>query len=193
MHLSPLAHFTVIALSLAGCKPATKPPEGHVRVELSWSGLTAEIVRQEISVSGLEQNMKLAIIDDDHASLYYPEDLSKVDSIIKSVKTKGRLPHAVVFGNITRIPTPVPEPPKPTVVRRLHFNAKSEAATALGISLDELNRVIGSLSNPAEKTDDTNFLNGRYIMSSNGEKAPLDQLVEVTIIQLTRPLVIDHR
>ena len=113
-------------------------------------------------------------------------------ALLSSVSVQ--LPPAVVFSHITRRSTPIPEPPKTTVNKyRRHFNLDSDAANIAGVSLNELNRVLLSLPDPPDETEVTNILSGKFVMSSAGRKVPLDNLLDATIIQVTRPLIFDYR
>jgi hypothetical protein len=190
MHVFSPSKFIVIALMLAGCKPGGKISEAHVRVELSWDGASAESIGDQLHCLG--QSMKLAIIDDGRASLYFQGDVPTVESLLESVK--GQLPAAVSFSHLTKNGSPIPDAPTVMATKlRREIMVDRDATRAVGVSLDDLSKTVAKLPEPTGETEGADILERQIVPTTNGRKVTLDTLVDSKVIQVTRPLVVDHR
>lgn len=181
--------LTVVSGLLVGCKPSAKPSEDHVSVELSWSGATAEGIKDQLPALG--QKMKLAVIDDGHASLYFQEDISKVETLLASVK--GKFPQAVSFSHLMKNSGLVPDAPKVTTTKyHRDFKVNRDASSKAGVSLIDLSNALKEIPEPTEEVESANILDGKFVESANGDKVPLGLLVDSKIVRVTRPLVVEH-
>lgn len=140
----------------------------------------------------LGQSMKLAIIDDGRASLYFQGDIPKVESPLESVR--GQLPAAVSFSHLTKNGSPIPDAPTVMATKlRREIMVDRDATRAVGVSLDDLSKIVAKLPEPTGDTEGADILERQIVPTTNGRKVTLDTLVDSKVIQVTRPLVVDHR
>lgn len=139
----------------------------------------------------LGQSMKLAIIDDGHASVYFQEELPKMEMLLASVQQQW--PQNLSFSHPIKCTGPMPDAPKVTTSKhRRNFKVNREASTKAGVSLSDISQALKELPEPVENTESTSVLDGKFVSSNHGDKIPLDQLVDSEIIQVTRPLIVEQ-
>lgn len=190
MHGFPISKFMVLALILAGCKQGSPISEGHVKVELLWNGAGAESIEDQLHCMG--KGLKLAIIDDGRASLYFQGDVPTVESLLESVK--GQLPPAVSFHHLTKNSVPIPDAPTRIATKlRREIVVDRNTTLAAGVSMDDLSKIVANLPEPKGEVADADILVRQMVPTPLGRKIPLETLVDSKVIQVSRPLVVDHR
>lgn len=181
---TPITKFmTVILAVLSGIVTARE----HVQVDMTWKNATAEELKNQLTP--ISNHADLTIVGDGKATMFFYAEPSEVAKIQRDAT--GSLAKSVIFVRMERVQGDIPPPPGQVAKKIAIMTIQRDKAVKLGVSISDISSHIQGLRGmETEESKMGDKINASNITLPNGTQVPLRNFVEVSMVEVKRPLIL---
>lgn len=174
------------SLILAACQDAREAKASRWEAGVRYKDAPAEVIRD--SLAPLGPHLKLAIIRDGEAEVYFEGTRQEVDELLAGARDQQ--PQAMIIEHLRRRDEALPPPPSQSPTLRISVDLNREAMARRKISMAEAADQVSTILATANPEDIASVFGGKSLLNSAGDRVPFDEFAVARPVKVLRPLIL---